>query len=59
MSWIINQKLEENYIFSKCSLPVVFLRDIHKGHYLTLKDPDEEQSKLVNRLKLKRRCKSS
>ena len=39
------KKSGRNFDFSKYSLPVVFLRDIHEG-VLEIKDADKEQSKL-------------
>ena len=44
-------KTEKKYAFSKYSLPIVFLRDILEDNS-TLTDADEEQSKLVNILKI-------
>ena len=38
------------YNFSECSLPIVFLRDIHDGH-LSLKDADDEQINFAAQLK--------
>ena len=46
--WIINQKLEKTMILVNSNY--LFLRHINKGN-LTLKDADEEQSKLLNVLK--------
>ena len=34
-------KSRKNYNFSDCSLPIVFLRDVHEG-YLSLKDADSK-----------------
>ena len=50
------KKNGRNCDFSKYSLPVVFLRDIHEG-VLEIKDPDKEQSKLsclLNNVKKKK-----
>ena len=46
MSWFISQKI----IFLANIHYLFFLRDIHEGN-LTLKDADEEQSKLASILK--------
>ena len=43
-------KCRKIYKSSECSLPIVFLRDIHKG-YLSLRYADDEESKFVNKLK--------
>ena len=48
------------YNFSEYSLPIVFLRDIHK-EYLSLEDADDDQSNFAAKLKgldkLKKRTK--
>ena len=49
MSQIIKQKAEKKN-FSKYSLPIVFSGNIRKRN-LSLKDANEEQSKLSNELK--------
>ena len=38
------------YNFSKNSLPVVFLRDIHEGH-LSIEGADNKQNNFANELK--------
>ena len=43
-------KSRKVYDFSKYSLLIVFLRDIHDGH-LTLKDADDEQGNLAAKIK--------
>ena len=43
-------KSRKVYNFSKYSLPIVFLRDIHEGH-LSLKDADEKQSNFAAKIK--------
>ena len=43
-------KSRKVYNFSKYSLPIVFLRDIHEGH-LSLKDADEKPSNFAAKIK--------
>ena len=43
-------KSRKVYNFSKYSLAIVFLRDIHEGH-LSLKDADEKQSNFAAKIK--------
>ena len=42
-------KSRKVYNFSKYSLAIVFLRDIHEGH-LSLKDADEKQSNFAAKI---------
>ena len=49
MIWAILQK--KLYNFSRYSLPIYFLRDIHRGN-LSLEDVDKEQNQFNSELKL-------
>ena len=50
ISYIINQDVKQVYNFNECSLPIVFLRDIHEGN-LSLEDADYKQSNYAAKLK--------
>ena len=44
-------EIRKHYNFSKYSLRIVFLRDIHKGN-LSIEDTDKEQSQLANEFRV-------
>ena len=50
MNYIINQGVEKVIVFVNILYLLLFLRDVNEG-YVSLKDPDDKQSKFAYELK--------